>query len=177
MYRETFINFITSLIQARIEWKKVNPFQNKPLLWSTNLLKTLWEKKKLLLTSYGFSKMFTTIPKTFFESHYFDVCKCFHFDWLIDGVVFYTPLNIISVMYSLGFTSTRLGLCSVLPKDTPTIKPRGSRTPELQVKYFTIEPCQTPVFILDKSEILSFVFCQLFQFRKVKYYTQCIVIL
>ena len=56
-------------------------------------------------------------------------------------MVFYAAFNSISVisprqlilfMYFLGFTSTRLGLWSVLPKDTPTKKPRGSSAAQTQ---------------------------------------------
>ena len=76
-------------------------------------------------------------------------------------MLFYAAFNIISViswrqltlyMSIPGFTSTRLGLGSVLPKDIPMknledpvqLEPR---TPGLQVKHFTTEPRRTP----DKS--------------------------
>ena len=75
-------------------------------------------------------------------------------------MVFYTAFTIISVishqqlpffMSFLGFTSTRLGLWSVLPKDTPMRKtPEDlmwlkSKTPELQVKHFTTESRMAPM--------------------------------
>ena len=70
----------------------------------------------------------------------------------------YAAFNSISVisrrqltlfMSFLGVTSSRLGLSSVLPKDTPTKNPEafvpvGPRTPWLRVKHFTTEPCGTP---------------------------------
>ena len=79
-------------------------------------------------------------------------------DWLIDWMVFYAPFNSISVisrqqltlfMSFLGFTSTRLGLWSVLPKDTPTKNSEDPvrlepRTPGLRVKHLTTEPSRTP---------------------------------
>ena len=52
-------------------------------------------------------------------------------DWMVGWMVFYAAFNNISVisgwqftlfMSFLGFTSIRLGLWSVLPKDTPTKK-------------------------------------------------------
>ena len=52
------------------------------------------------------------------------------FDWLTEWC--FNSISVISrrqlalFMSFLGFTSTRLGLWSVLPKDTPTKKPRGS---------------------------------------------------
>ena len=60
-------------------------------------------------------------------------------DGLIDRMVFYAVFNSISVisrqqltlfMSFLDFTSTRLGLCSVLPKDTPTEKKKNPEDPE-----------------------------------------------
>ena len=66
--------------------------------------------------------------------------------WLIDWMVFYAAFNSISViswqqltlfMSFLGFTSTRLGLWSVLPKDTPTKKPRGSSAARTQDPWIT----------------------------------------
>ena len=60
---------------------------------------------------------------------------------LIEWMVFYAAFNSISVisqqqltlfMSFLGFTSTRLGLLSVLPKVTPTKNPRGLSTARTQ---------------------------------------------
>ena len=76
---------------------------------------------------------------------------------LIDWMVFYATFNSTSVpsryqltlfMSFLGFTSTRLGLWSVLPKDTPKKNPHDlvqlePRTPGLWVKHFTTEPRRT----------------------------------
>ena len=61
-------------------------------------------------------------------------------------MVFYAAFNSISVksqqqftlfMSFLGFTSIRLALCSVLPQDTPTKKPRGSSSAETQDPWIT----------------------------------------
>ena len=61
-------------------------------------------------------------------------------------MVFYAAFNSISViswpqltllMSFLGFTSTRLGLWSVLPKDTPMKKPRGSCVAQTQDPWIT----------------------------------------
>ena len=74
-------------------------------------------------------------------------------------MMFYAAFNSISVIslrqltffqVLLGFTSSRLGLWSVLPKDTPTKNPEDPvrlepRTPGLRVKHFTTEPRMTPV--------------------------------
>ena len=47
----------------------INPFPNKPWflrVCSTSLLKTLWEKEKLLVTSnFSFSQMFSTLLENF----------------------------------------------------------------------------------------------------------------
>ena len=66
---------------------------------------------------------------------------------MVDGwMVFYVAFNSILVisrqqfklfMSFLGFTSTRLGLWSVLPKDTPTKKPRGSSEARSQDPWIT----------------------------------------
>ena len=52
-----------------IVWEWVNPFQNKPWflhVCSTSLLKTLWEKEKLLVTSnFSFSPVFSTHSEDF----------------------------------------------------------------------------------------------------------------
>ena len=75
----------------------------------------------------------------------------------INWIVFYATFNSISVisrrqltlfMAFLGFTSTRLWLWSILPKDTPTKNSEDPvqlepRTPGLRVKLFTTEPCRT----------------------------------
>ena len=56
-----------------IVWEWVNPFPNKPWVLrvcSTCLLKTLWEKEKLLATSnFSFSQCFLPIWRTFCHSH------------------------------------------------------------------------------------------------------------
>ena len=61
-------------------------------------------------------------------------------------MVFYTGFNSISVisrrqltlfMSFLGFTSTTLGLWSVLPKDTPTKKPKGFSAIQTQDPWIT----------------------------------------
>ena len=74
-------------------------------------------------------------------------------------MVFYAAFNIIFItsrrqltvfMSFLGFTSTRLGIWSILPKDTPTkisedpvqLEPRA---PGLRVKHFTTEPRRSPL--------------------------------
>ena len=68
---------------------------------------------------------------------------------LIDWMVFYAAFNSTSVisrwpfklfMSFLGFTSTRLGLWSVLPKDTLTKKPRGSSAARTQDPWITSQP-------------------------------------
>ena len=73
-------------------------------------------------------------------------------------MVFYAAFNSISVisqkqlalfMSFLGFTSTRLGLWSVLPKGTPMKKPRESsvartQDPWITSKHFTTETMQDP---------------------------------
>ena len=80
-------------------------------------METLWLMEKLLVTCY---KLFLLSPHRF------------HHRRLIAWVVFYAAFNNNSVllrrqltlcMSFLGFTSTRLGLWSVLPKDTPTKNP------------------------------------------------------
>ena len=67
-----------------------------------------------------------------------------YIDWLNDWMVFYAAFNRISdisweqlTLFTsfLGFTSTRRGLWSVLPKDTPTKKPRGSSVARTQDPY------------------------------------------
>ena len=67
-------------------------------------------------------------------------------DWLIDWMVFYATFNNISVisrqqltlfMSFQGYTSTRLGLWSVLPKDTPMKKTRGSSAAWTQDPWIT----------------------------------------
>ena len=72
----------------------LNPFPNKPwFLWiySTSLLKTLWEKEKMLVTSiFSFShSVFYSIRKI---NHHFSniqlvVCKCFQFGHVRNSVV------------------------------------------------------------------------------------------
>ena len=65
---------------------------------------------------------------------------------LIDWMVIYAAFNSTSVvsrrqfklfMSFLGFTSTRLGLWSVLPKDTPTKQPRGSSAAQTEDPWIT----------------------------------------
>ena len=77
-------------------------------------------------------------------------------DWLIE--LCFTPFQqyfshirrqLTLLMSFLGFTSTRLGLWSVLPKDTPTQNPEDpvrleTRIPGLRVKHLTTEPRRTP---------------------------------
>ena len=79
--------------------------------------------------------------------------------WLVGRIVFYAAFNNILVisrrqftlfMSFLGFTSTRLGLWSVLPKDTPTKKPRGSSAARTQDPWITSQtlyhwPTQDPL--------------------------------
>ena len=64
----------------------------------------------------------------------------------------FTPLSTVFQSYHSdrshylcfpGFHQYWAGLWSVLPKDTSTKKPRGSRTPGLWVKHFTTEPHRT----------------------------------
>ena len=57
-------------LKLGIVWKRVNPFPNKPWFWhvcSTSLLKTLWEKEKLLLKRAisPFLTVFSTHLKNF----------------------------------------------------------------------------------------------------------------
>ena len=53
--------YIFSVLKCSIVWKLVNPFPNKPWfsnVCSVSLLKTLWEKEKLLITSdFSFSPL------------------------------------------------------------------------------------------------------------------------
>ena len=72
----------------------LNPFPNKPwflLVCSTSLLKTLWEKEKLLvLSNFSFSTVFSTRLENFlqfssnfsltcgFAQHSFLITCCFH---------------------------------------------------------------------------------------------------
>ena len=63
-------------------------------------------------------------------------------------------------MSFLGFISTRLGLWSVLLKDTPTKNPKDPmrldpRTPELRVKHFTTNPRRTLINIIWKGNNAS----------------------
>ena len=65
---------------------RINPFPNKPWflrVCSTNLLKTLWEKEKLLVTSnFSFShSVFYLLKELFavFVKFEIVVCKCFQF--------------------------------------------------------------------------------------------------
>ena len=82
---------------------------------------------------------------------------------LIDWMVFYATFNSISVisrsqltlfMSFLGFASTRLGLWSVLPKDTPMKKPRGSSVERTQdpwistVRYGVSHKVVTHIYVL-----------------------------
>ena len=66
-----------------IEWEWVNRFPNN-LLYSTNLLKTLWEKEKLLVTSnFSFSHSvfypFGDPPPSIVIKFTIVVCKLFQF--------------------------------------------------------------------------------------------------
>ena len=88
-YRFLFISLQQTLFHVALEALGVNylnPFPNKPgflRVCSTSLLKTLWEKEKLLVTSnfsfshsvfYPFEELFSIFVK--FE---IIVCKLFHF--------------------------------------------------------------------------------------------------
>ena len=104
----------------------------------------------------------------------FNVCWDFtknqNFGRLIDWMVFYATFNSISVisqwqltlfMCFLGFTSTRLGLWSVLPKDTPMKKPRGLCAAWTQDLWITSQPLyqwamRDPIKILDWTELKVF---------------------
>ena len=82
----------------------------------------------------------------------------------------YAAFNSISViswrqytlfMSFLGFTSTRLGLWSILPKDTSMKKPRGSSAALTQDPWVASQTLyhwatQSSPFKLDLSKILSF---------------------
>ena len=62
-------------------------------------------------------------------------------------------------MSFLGFSSTRLWLRSVLPKDTPTKNSEDTvllepRTPGLSVKHFTTEPRGTPTFSIGENSYI-----------------------
>ena len=90
-FRELSTTFIKSKI---VLCNLFNPFPNKPwFLWiySTSLLKTLWEKEKMLVTSiFSFShSVFYSIRKI---NHHFSniqlvVCKCFQFGHVRNSVV------------------------------------------------------------------------------------------
>ena len=77
-----FVWFLSSFDKSRC----INPFPNKP--WfsrvrSTSLLKTLWEKEKLLVTSnFSFSrsvfKPFVELSATFLKFEIV-ICKLFQF--------------------------------------------------------------------------------------------------
>ena len=108
----------------------------------------LLDRKKILVISISTFTPPPPPPPVFSKAFFFTV------DW----VMFYAVFNSISVisrrqhtsfMAFLGFTSTRLGLWSVLPKDTPTKNSADPvrlelRIPRLQVKHFTTEPLRTP---------------------------------
>ena len=60
--------------------QEINPFPNKPwivLICSTNLLKTPWEKEKLLVTSNFFfsHNVFLLILRTLCHLHQFQNCR------------------------------------------------------------------------------------------------------
>ena len=73
-------------LKGWITWRKFNPFPNKPWflrVCSTSLLKTLWEKEKLLVTSnFSFSHSvffpFRELPVIFIKFEIV-VCKLFQF--------------------------------------------------------------------------------------------------
>ena len=77
-----------------IVWDWVNPFPNKPWflrVYGTTLLKTLWEKEKMLVTSiFSFShSVFYSVKEI---NHHFSniqivVCKCFQFGHVQNSVV------------------------------------------------------------------------------------------
>ena len=73
---------------------KINPFPNKPWflhVYGTSLLKTLWEKEKMLVTSiFSFSHSVSNSIKEInnhFTSIQFVVCKCFKFGHVQNSVV------------------------------------------------------------------------------------------
>ena len=70
--------FLSTFIAFSDQWYK--PFQH---LWKRKLLKTLWEKEKMLVTSiFSFShKVFYSSQHKFqfLSQIYFVVCKCFEF--------------------------------------------------------------------------------------------------
>ena len=82
----TIFSIFTGLLKATNVWKKVNPFPNKPwvlCVCNRRVLKTLWEKEKLLVTSnfsfshnvfYRFGKLSGILIKL-----YIVICKLFQF--------------------------------------------------------------------------------------------------
>ena len=88
-------------------------------------------------------------------------------NWLIDwvngvlrpffGILVVSRRQLTLFMSCLGFTSTRLGLWSFLPKDTPTKNHEDPvllepRTPELRVWHFTTEACCEFQFIQERTK-------------------------
>ena len=79
--------------------------------------------------------------------------------------MFYAAFNSISVisqrqltlfMSFLGFTSTRLGLWSVLPKDTPTKKPEDPVRLEPRTPCWIRRKCWLPAFVFSRIIFRSF---------------------
>ena len=81
-----------------IEWEWVNPFPNKPwflCVCSTSLLKTLWEKEELHVTSnFSISQCFLFFLRIFCNFHQIQSCR----------------LQCLSVCKSLQFLSFEKGL-------------------------------------------------------------------
>ena len=78
----------------------------------------------------------------------------------------------------MGFPYARLGLLSILPKDTPTktfedpvqLEPR---TPGLRVKHCTTEPRRTPEKILDVQKLKALINCCRYQNRGTSKFKMC----
>ena len=80
-------------------------------------------------------------------------CSWMVFNASFNSISVISQWQLILFMSFLGFTSTRLGLWSVLPKDTPTKKTQRiqcSSNPgplDYAWKTFNTEPCRTPSLI------------------------------
>ena len=94
----------------------INPFPNKPWflrVCSTSLLKTLWEKEKLLVTSnFSFSQWFLPICRTFCHFHPIWNCRLQTLSvWLSLKFVVWERVNSICLSSQKGecksFSSTK----------------------------------------------------------------------
>ena len=88
------IKFLSNYLFLSKGWSGINPFPDKPWflrVYGTSLLKTLWEKEKMLVTSiFSFShSVFYSIKEInpHFSNIQFVVCKCFQFSHVQNSVV------------------------------------------------------------------------------------------